>query len=252
MSASRDGGRPWRARVAHWLSVQLELRSRQWSVASLPEHARGGFDCLETVEMLLRHHSPEVVSDIGAWRGRWTSALLHRCASVRDVTLFEPQPQAAAILRRMTFNCNVRVIQKALADRPGIREMRAGSASASLLEPQGLSVHFPSAVPTGRLHVECDTLDALVTHGAMPAPDTIKLDVQGAELEVIRGASRVLEGARALLLEMSWRPLYRDETEAHVLLADIHARGFQLVDASSGLRDASGKILQQDLLFLKD
>jgi len=246
-----DRGRPPLARLSHWIAKHLELRSRTWSVAVLPPHARGGFDCLETVELLLRYHKPVCVADVGAWRARWTSALLHRATTVRDVTLFEPQPAAAANLVGMRFPCRTRVVQKALSDRQGLRTLYAGSASASLLQPGGLCEHFPAAVPHQHVQVECDTLDALVARGEVPQPDTVKLDVQGGELDVIHGARHTLSGVRALLLELSWQPLYREEPAPEAILAELRAQGFRVVDTTSGLRDRTGALLQQDILFLR-
>ena len=49
---------------------------------------------------------------------------------------------------------------------------------------------------------ETITLDTLVKSKNYPYPDLIKIDVQGAELDIIKGASQCLENASYLILEL--------------------------------------------------
>lgn len=244
-------GRPMVARWLHWIGRQCERKSRERAVQSLPERARGGFDCLETVEMLLRHHTPVEVLDIGAWRGRWTLALLHQSPGVQRVTMVEPQPAAAAELAAMKFGCQTKIINKALSDSSRSASFNTGTASASLLDPGSLAAHFPTSVPVGKVEVTCDTLDALVDSGEVSQPDTIKLDVQGGELAVLRGAVKALSRVQAIIVETSWVPLYLGEPPPSDLIGFLYQQGFRVADCSGGLRDRAGLMLQQDLLFLR-
>ena len=246
-----DRGRPLIARWLHWLATRLENKSREYCVRDLPARARGGFDCLESVEILLRHHVPLEVLDVGAWRGRWSLALLHRAPTVTRVTMVEPQPQAAAELALVALPCDKVIIQKALAASAGLTSFHAGTASASLLEPGKLGEHFPLSVPTQKCEVNCETLDALVESGEIAQPDTIKLDVQGGELAALRGATKTLRKVHALVIETSWSSLYLGEPSAADLIGFLYEQGFRVVDCSGGLRDDSGVILHKDLLFIR-
>jgi hypothetical protein len=46
------------------------------------------------------------------------------------------------------------------------------------------------------------TLDSVVKERAFPPPDMIKIDVQGAELDIVRGATEALSSANVLIVEM--------------------------------------------------
>lgn len=46
------------------------------------------------------------------------------------------------------------------------------------------------------------TVDALVAERNLPLPDLIKMDVQGAELDVLRGAANTLQHAKDIILEL--------------------------------------------------
>jgi hypothetical protein len=50
------------------------------------------------------------------------------------------------------------------------------------------------------IEVEVTTIDGLVDGGAVPLPDVIKMDIEGAEIEVLGGAERTLSQRRPILL----------------------------------------------------
>jgi FkbM family methyltransferase len=80
----------------------------------------------------------------------------------------------------------------------------------------------------------------------------LKLDVQGFELHVLRGAAETLRLVRGLEAELSLAPLY----EGQVLLQDmvdyLEHEGFALIGLARGFRDRStGRILQLDGLFVR-
>jgi hypothetical protein len=69
------------------------------------------------------------------------------------------------------------------------------------------------------------TLDSFLGQPALHAPDLIKADVQGFELEVLRGATKCLETAKLLLLEVSYRRIYENLTLAHEVIGYVGRRG---------------------------
>jgi FkbM family methyltransferase len=98
---------------------------------------------------------------------------------------------------------------------------------------------------------EMTTLDALMDQLKL-TPDFIKLDVQGAELQVLSGGAKSLHGALAVLMECSLIELQSGQP----LLADIidfmKAHGYQLYDILAlWHRPLDGALAQGDFFFLK-
>lgn len=118
---------------------------------------------------------------------------------------FEPEPRnAARLAENVDLNGlpNVTVIEAALWSAPGTVGLLAGG-------PAGTGTH--SVVERGGdgvTPVPATTIDELSGRGSRP-PDVVKLDVEGAELEVLRGAAATL-AAGAI------RELFV-ETHAHAL-----------------------------------
>lgn len=79
--------------------------------------------------------------------------------------------------------------------------------------------------------VACRTLDEVIEeHVPGVAFDFMKIDAQGAEYEILRGAQRLLEGScSGLLLELFVLPLYRGIRLLPDVEAYLHERGFRLV-----------------------
>lgn len=141
-----------------------------------------------------------VAVDVGAHFGLYTARLARLAAQVHA---FEPASEMARLLRR-SVRANVVVHEAALSDRDGSGvlhvprvEGRTGLGYARLDQPAaGGTPHLQRAVAV-------TTLDAAV---AGPV-DFIKIDVEGAEMDVLAGARRIIADHRpSFLIEAEdWR-----------------------------------------------
>jgi FkbM family methyltransferase len=139
----------------------------------------------------------DVFHDVGANAGFFSIAVARRKPSVRVVS-FEPQPtlaKAIALSAELNGLDNVAVLPLMLGARDG---------SAKLFVPSH-SVHASALSPSPRastLTCPMKTLGGLIEDGVVPDPTLIKVDVEGAELEVLRGTTNHLkENAPYLVLE---------------------------------------------------
>jgi FkbM family methyltransferase len=151
----------------------------------------------------------DVAVDVGANKGAYLYWMRSAVGPSGSVHAFEPQPGLAryleAVRARMRWD-NVFVRECALSDSPGIRVLHVpgweGSPGASLEEAV-------AAASDGRDR-ECvaDTLDRQLSGAGRVA--LIKVDVEGHELAVFRGAARTLADSKpALLFECEARHLTR-------------------------------------------
>jgi FkbM family methyltransferase len=143
----------------------------------------------------------EVVWDIGAHIGTFTvkSILDQRVATVHA---FEPDPSVCRALernvhinQRSTVSCSVHSF--AVSAIPG----RANLYRAPLCN---LGIGSLASKPTAQwIAVDCKSVDDLVYVDKLPAPTLMKVDVEGSEADVMRGAERVLRNAclKAIVLE---------------------------------------------------
>lgn len=139
--------------------------------------------------------------DIGANIGFFTLLGARLVGEKGRVTSFEADPEIAARLRehiaRNHFS-QVTVEEKAVWSKHSVVKFSRSDPNVS--PDRGLG-HVASIKETGCIEVEAVSLDEYTA--AFPAPDFLKCDVEGAEVEVFRGARRLLTEKRpGILCEM--------------------------------------------------
>lgn len=101
------------------------------------------------------------------------------------------------------------------------------------------------------VQVEMLTVDAAVERFGLSVPQVIKIDTQGCELEILRGAEQTLPQVELLLLECWLARSYGPATPLWIELADwLNARDFHLWDIGHGYRAPDGTLISQDCFFL--
>ena len=140
-----------------------------------------------------------VVYDIGANVGFTAVLAAKQVGPSGQVICFEPLQNNAEQIRRNAALNDFRTIavhQFAVGERDGDAEFqRSQSPTWGRLVQAGAA---PSA--SGFLKVPMRSLDSLVGNDGLPPPDFIKMDVEGAEVDVLRGAQMLLRQARPVLV----------------------------------------------------
>lgn len=168
------------------------MRGLRWVVGSHTHGCWLGWYEQENQHHWRRHVKPGmVVYDIGANVGFYTLMASVLVGQTGKVFPFEPLPRNLRFLHehvRINRLANVQVREEAVSDAPGeaMFEDVPGGAMARLSE-------------RGQIKVKLVAVDALVEGGAMPAPKMVKIDVEGAEVSVLRGAERTVRAARPVL-----------------------------------------------------
>lgn len=173
---------------------------------------------------LIRQHvrATDTVCDIGANKGSFVFWLSRWCRNGR-VVAFEPQPQFARLLARLARDLkldNVMVEQKAVF---------SASGQADLFVPKG---HSPGASLVGKAAgvEEFETISVPMVRlddyfGKDERIAFMKIDVEGAEFGVFRGAERILrEQSPLLIFECENRHL--DGARVEDVFAYLNALGY--------------------------
>ncbi len=188
--------------------------------------------------------APRLIVDIGANTGEWTRTALSVWPTARAI-MVEPNALHADGLRTLAGVLNATVSTDLLGADDGreveFHVMEAGSATGSSVFPERSDV--ARAVERRRLR----SLDSLLA--GEPA-DVLKLDTQGYELEILKGAVRTLPTAKAVILETSLIEVNEGCPLLHEVVAYMHERGFVVLDIlETHRRRADATLLQIDLLF---
>lgn len=135
----------------------------------------------------------DVVVDVGANVGIYVHAL-RRCGAI--VEAFEPQPECSAVLEAYAAAYpSVHVHTLALGDAESVVTLSVPIEHGRLARTAA-TTRTTSAGTGETIRVPVRTLDSF----ELERVNAMKIDVEGAELDVLRGAVRTIERARPLLL----------------------------------------------------
>ena len=168
------------------------------------------------------HHDRLVYVDVGAAGG-----LGHKWQQFTDklhVVLIEAdQAQAQKLRGTIADYPSAEVVEGGLADADGQRLLHIARFRhcSSLLPPNPAELSRYNVATlfdvVGVQKVTCHRYDTLVRQGKAPAPEMLKIDVQGAEMLVLIGMGQLLQGVIGIELESHLYPIYQGQK----LLGDI-------------------------------
>lgn len=199
---------------------------------------------------------PRTVIDIGANVGQYAVAAL-KLFPIELIHCFEPQPDCIEQLRRnlVAFPSAI-VHQIALGDELGTLNFHVNSHSHSSSLLRLLPLHqasFPNATNRSVIMVQVSTLDAVLGEAQMPDPVLMKIDVQGYEARVLKGAPNTLRRVQYVIAETSFKPLYEGELLFTDLLKLMQGFGFRFLRPVGWLQnDRTREYLQMDALFERE
>jgi FkbM family methyltransferase len=190
-----------------WLQVQSGLAQGMWMHLRIPEEAgfwRGEHESevQNTLSAILR--PGDVVYDVGAHIGSIAFGAARSVGVGGKVVAFDGDPANVQRLRensaRNNLDAGLQIVHAAVwshASEEGIpfRRAREGTSQGGV-EADG---QRPVLADGEIIHVPAITLDDFVASGG-PPPQVIKIDVEGGECEVLRGASNLLRTHRPYLI----------------------------------------------------
>jgi FkbM family methyltransferase len=190
----------------------------------------------ELRELMLSHIDPQRdVIDVGANIGLFSVLFAHHAPRVLAV---EPTPRAHSLLvrnlARNGFTEKVIAVPKALSATPGRLTMQTVPGREEYSTVGKLEHRAAIGSSHDEIEVEAVTLDSLVeSHGLNPG--FIKIDVEGGEGSVLKGALRTLEKHRPVVLaELSESLLRSCGSSVAEVLSLFRGLGYRLTDPSGG------------------
>ena len=180
---------------------QINLGPTKWLIRDLGGLGTMQSTILDVYEAFGAHdffgRPDPLIVDVGANIGQFTNAMKLLFPGAR-VIAFEPDPEVFADLRTNTASLeSVELHNMALGANSTVSTFYRHELSgmSTLAEPQE-----PLRI-RATLDVSVERMDDVVAEAVFP--DLVKIDVEGYELETIRGAAKTIQRARFLLLELS-------------------------------------------------
>ena len=228
----------------------LDRMMREWLPVPgkrlLVECARRNFMECTLRAMRANGFAPDAIIDVGAYIGGWTK-LVRKVFPAARVLMIEAQPGKKPVLEALANrdeNITFRSALLGAAPQEAVRFFTMETGSSIYAENSG--------APRNEISLPMSTLDDVAADAGFADARhmLLKLDVQGAELDVLRGAERVLPNVAAVLVEVS---LVEYNLGAPGVLDVIHfmqEQGFVIYELA-GFRRIRNVMGQLDLVFAR-
>jgi len=224
-------------------SPYCHSRLLRYRVAAGVEHSGvlSGLDC-------------RTVVDIGANRGQFALVARRRLPQARILS-FEPLPAASAKFRAVfAGDDRVTLHEVAIGPAPGNATIHISRRddSSSLLPITATQVAlFPGTAEVATTIVRVAPLREFISAAKIEAPALLKVDVQGYELQALRGCEDLLNRFAYVYAECSFMELYAGQALADEVIAWLRERGFKLRGVHNMDYDPGGRAIQADFLFAR-
>jgi FkbM family methyltransferase len=187
---------------------------------------------------------PELIFDVGAYQGEYA----HICRGIwPDATIacFEPQAKARAKLQEKA-DSKMRIYDVLLgAEEKDAVPLHEAETASSVLDE---FVDQHPTVPHPMRTINSIVKDDFKGH----SPELLKMDVQGYELEVLKGAEEVLPKIQVILAEVNLLDLHIGVPLMADFMNWLLARNFVAFDICGlGRRPLDGLLWQADLIFVR-
>ena len=206
-----------------------------------------GFDRL--VELKKKGLNPSCIFDVGASNGCWTRTVMQIFPEA-TFHLFEPQVDIATeYQQKMTefIDNHPNAILHKAAVGPEV-----GTITFNVSDNPVGSTSLVPGDPTRYTQVETPlvTLDSVIDQG-VAVPQFVKMDIQGGELEALRGFEKNLNQVDLLLLETWLSRGYGSNTPLiHELIEFLLPHGFYMFELGGCYRNDAGSLISQDFFFV--
>jgi FkbM family methyltransferase len=203
-------------------------------------------------------NSTPTIFDVGAHVGQ-TAARYRALFPQASIHCFEPFPASFATLHAaLEGDSRAHAHQFAVSDSPGraVLHVNRSKATNSLLPSDERAAAYWGAnlLDTDTtVDVAATSIDSFCAERAITHIDILKLDVQGDELQVLRGAERLLQGQAidVVYMEMITAPTYVGQHDLHEYLGLFRSHGYVLFDFYNPVRKY-GRLLQTDNVMVAE
>jgi FkbM family methyltransferase len=196
-----------------------------------------------------------VIFDVGAHDGR--SALnYNKVFKNSSIFSFEPTPNTFRILKRETGNYrNINIYNQALSSFVGQTSFNLNSSSLTnsiLNTSEKLKNIVATSSTVQSITVGTNTIDNFCSQNSITKINILKIDVQGADLEVLKGAKAMLEMKMIdlIFVEVEFIELYVNQPLFHDISSFLHNYDYSLYSLYNLSIDKEGRLIYGDAIFI--
>lgn len=181
------------------------------------------------------------VFDIGARTGDWAD-VIQKILSKSRFTLFEATEKCIPKLKQKGFKYYITVLS---SEEKTVLFYEKGGAGDSYYQEN--TAHYNTIKP---IEKQTTTLDNLINKEKLPLPDFLKLDTQGSEIDILKGASNALQNVKLIYVESPMIEYNKGAPKLQDYIDFMYQNDFLPYEICEQ-HFSHGVLVQIDILFIK-
>jgi len=191
-------------------------------------------------------YQPKLIIDIGAYEGNWAESFLTVFPEAKILMLEGQEGKRNLLQQKTAANPHLYFQIALLGSAENKVEFNIYETASSVLKENNVT-GAKTEIRT------LTTLDKSIINTPFTKADFIKIDTQGYELEILKGAEKTIQQAEFILLEVSLIDIYKNCPMVAEVMAFMQSNGFVLYDICSLMRRPyDNALFQSDFLFVKE
>jgi len=196
-----------------------------------------------------------VIFDVGAYVGE-VAATYKKLFPQSTIYCFEPFPDSFQKVNRLCRDASIKAYQIAFSNKEGKTtfNINVDLSCNSLLPPteSDFKCYSAKSIKDGEIQVETNTLDNFCAGTKISYIDILKLDVEGTEVKVLEGASKMLskQAIKLIYSEVMFIPHYDGGCMFHELDAFLNRYGYTLFNLYNLKSARNGQLRWGNAIFL--
>jgi FkbM family methyltransferase len=196
------------------------------------------------------------ILDIGSNQGQF-ALMINAVFPEAQIYGFEPIPDCyQKLISNTTRIQKFKAFNLGLGYEQGEIEFQSNdfSGASSFLRMSNLHKDtFPYTKQTQIIKVQVERLDQVANKLMIEFPLLIKVDVQGYEIQVLKGGIETFQKAQAIIIETSHEHLYENQPLFDDIYCQLKSWGFNYKGSIDQMcSPTTGAVLQSDSIFVKD
>ncbi len=185
----------------------------------------------------------EVIYDIGAFRGEWSNLLNKTSLKNKKFILFEANEENKEYLEKLNFEYFIEV----LSDKEKNVEFYSQVSTGDSYFVEQTSVYKNDSKPKLK---KTNTIDSIIKLNNLPLPNFIKIDTQGSELDILKGANKSISNCFLIYLECPIIEYNLRSPNLNNYIEYLNTIGFVPYDICE-THKIDNILIQIDVLFIK-
>lgn len=206
----------------------------------------------EHIHILKSLNKIDIFIDVGANKGQF-SAIASYLYPNSEIISFEPLKNVCSNAKKKFKKYkNITFHNYAIGNEEGLIPLNVSKKddSSSILSIGSNQKNtFPGTEKSHTEHITVSTLQKFITKIDLSKNIFMKIDVQGYEMEVLKGSSNYLKYFNYIYVECSYIELYQNQALAFEIIKFLDSLSFNLAGVYNNYYNKKGQVIQSDFLF---